>query len=101
MLPAYESFQTRDRERVDRHSRLIVKQKLFVLDGAAQIALELETFRGKLVHVGCEELVIRAARSFRFVQRGARVLQQRLAILAVEWKQADADARGRKQFISG
>src|ERR1043165_7500627 len=74
--------------------------ELFVLDRLAQITLELEPFRGQFVHVGRKELVVRATRSLCFVQRGTRILQQRLAILAIEKKQAHTDTRGRKELMT-
>src|SRR5689334_637637 len=100
MLPAHQRFHTRDRERVDRNSGLVVKQKLFVLDRAAQIALEFQTLSRQLVHVCGKKLVFRAARSLRFVQRSTRILQQRLAVVAVERKKTDADTRSREQLVT-
>src|SRR5215213_829875 len=77
-----------------------MKQKLFILDGAPQTTLERQTPRRQVVNVSGEELVVCSARFLRLVERGASVLQQRVRILAVQWKQTDADTRGRKQLVT-
>src|SRR5215813_1015703 len=100
MLPADQRFDARNRQRVHRDSRLVMNQELFVLDRPTQITLERQAFGGQLMHVSSVELVIRAARSLRFVKRGSSVLQQRLAIFAVERKQTDTDARSRKELVT-
>ncbi len=101
MLPAHQRLDTRNRERVNRNSRLIVNQKLLVLDRPPQITLERQPLRCQFVHVCRVELVIGATGSLRFVQRRACVLQQRLTVFTVKRKQAHTDARSRKKLVTG
>src|SRR5204863_6844825 len=58
MLPTDQRFHSGNRQRIYGNLRLVIKQKLFILNCSPQTRFESQTPRGELVHVSRVKLVV-------------------------------------------
>src|SRR5262245_6262079 len=65
-----------------------------------QITFKRQPACSQLVHICGEKLIVRTARPLCLVQRGTRILQQRLAIVTIDRKQTYADTRSREELMT-
>ena len=98
MLPAHQRLVSGDAPGARVDHRLVVHAQLVLAQSAAQVALEREAARGRLVHLGGEELVIGAAHLLGVVHRRVGVADQRLGIAPVVGKHRDADGRRDREL---
>ena len=94
MLPAHQRLVADHFAALRLDDALVVQPQLALADGAAQIGLEREAPRGRLVHLLGEELVVGAPELLRVVHGGVGVADQRLGIAAVVGEHRDADRAG-------
>ena len=73
--------------------RLVVHAQLVAAERAAQVALQREAARSRLVHLLGEELVVGAAELLGVVHRRIGIADQRLRVAPVVGEDGDADRR--------
>ena len=100
VMPAYQSFKATDGSRLKSDNRLVMKDKLFALDGTAQVCLHLQKIHGEGVHGLVEDLVTRFAQHLRAIHSGVRVAQNLFGTVVAGAAQRDADADGCEDFVA-
>src|SRR6266487_5608798 len=100
MLPADQCLHSSYFQRVDGNPRLVMKEKLMILNCPAKASLQNETSRSYGMHISCVKLIIVTSRLLCAVKRCSRILEQTLTINTVQREKRNSYAGCSKEFLA-
>jgi len=101
MAPADQRLHPDDRAVDEVDLGLVVEAELVALERLVQIDFQRELLHCAGVHVPVVVLVVVPAVLLCIVARGVGILEQAVAVDAVERIDSDADARAQDDFVTG
>ena len=100
MVPPDEGFESDQLVALQINDGLIEEDKLLVVQGPAQIRLELQPVEDVRVHLGIEDLVARAAPRLCLVHGDVRIAQHLFRPLVALGAHGDPDAYRREHLVT-